>query len=44
MKDLKNLYEAPVAEIEEHVGMIILESQSEEKPKDEDQGEWDPQF
>lgn len=44
MKTQKNPYEAPVALIEEHVGMIILESSSDNKPIDEDQGEWDPQF
>ncbi len=44
MNNQKKLYELPVATIEEHVGMIILESSSDNKPIDEDQGEWDPQF
>lgn len=44
MNDQKHMYETPIATIEEHVGMIILESSTDDKPKDENQGRWDKQF
>lgn len=43
MRNRKLMYETPIATIEKHVGMIILESITEDGPKDEDQGEWDKQ-
>lgn len=41
---MKQIYEAPVAEIEIVDIEVILNSNSDGTGKDPNQGEWDPQF